>query len=93
MRRNRSDNPDDAAVAVELAAAERAVRRAIAIVDGRRRTASGDYDARRVVARTRRDLERCIEALRSVRPVGTVGDDAPGADRPVARRTPTEVAE
>lgn len=94
MRRNRSNNPDDAAVAAELAAAERSVRRAIAVIDGRRRAASGDFDTRRAVARVRRDLERCVEALRSVRPVGTVGGGTSEAPS-VARRTPvpTEVAE
>lgn len=96
MRRNRTTdtNETDAAVAAELAAAERSVRRALAVIDGRRRAASGDFDARRSVARVRRDLERCVEAIRSVRPVGTVGGDTQEAP-PVARRTPvpTEVAE
>lgn len=97
MRRTRTNteaNETDAAVSAELAAAERSIRRALAVLDGRRRAASGDFDARRAVARVRRDLERCVEALRSVRLVGTVGGGTPEAP-PVARRTPvpTEVAE
>ncbi|NBQ99345.1 MAG: hypothetical protein EBT79_02220 [Actinobacteria bacterium] len=94
MRRLRPESAEhDAAVAAELAVAERAVRRALAALDGQRRASFGDYDARRAVARTRRDLERCIEAIRAVRPVGTVGGE-PDA-KPTARRPATshEVAE
>lgn len=83
--RNTAEGPD-ADVAAELVAAERAVRRAMSIVETQHRAASGDYDARRAVARVRRDLERCLEALRSVRPIGTVGGEQEAP--PVPRRTP-----
>lgn len=94
MRRFRSSTTEhDAAVAAELATAERAVRRAIAALEGQRRATFGDFDARRAVARTRRDLERCVEVLRSVRPVGTVGGD-PNDAPPTREPSPTpEVAE
>ena len=94
MRRLRTESVGhDAAVAAELAVAERAVRRALAALDGQRRASFGDFDARRAVARTRRDLERCAEAIRAVRPVGTVGGE-PDAEPPTRRPAPTpEVAE
>ena len=85
--RNTTDGPD-AEVAAELAVASRAVRRAMSLVEGHHRAASGDYDARRATARVRRDLERCLEVLRSVRPVGTVGDEQEAP--PVPRRTPAQ---
>jgi hypothetical protein len=85
--RNTTDGPD-AEVAAELAVASRAVRRAMSLVEGRHRAAAGDYDARRATARVRRDLERCLEVLRSVRPVGTVGDEQEAP--PVPRRTPAQ---
>lgn len=95
MRRIRTatEGPDGQ-VAAELAVAERAVRRAMSFVEGQHRAASGNYDARRAVARVRRDLERCIEVLRSVHSVGVVGDDQ---EQPTPRRpipsVPSKVAE
>jgi hypothetical protein len=83
--RNITEGPD-AEVAAELAVAERAVRRAMSLVEIKHRAASGDYDARRAVSHVRRDLERCMEALRSVRPVGTIGNEQEAP--PVPRRTP-----
>jgi hypothetical protein len=94
MRRYRSASDHDAAVAAELATAERALRRALAALDGPRRDAFGDFDARRAVARTRRDLERCVEAVRAVRPVGTVGGESEVPSPPPPRRpAPPEVPE
>jgi len=94
MRRFRADTTEhDAAVAAELAVAERAVRRALAALDGQRRASFGDFDARRAVARTRRDLERCAEAIRAVRPVGTVGGEPDAAPPPRRTAPPPEVTE
>lgn len=83
----------DAQVAAELAVAERAIRRAMLPVEAQHRAASGDYDARRAVARVRRDLERCLDSIRSVRPIGTVGDGRGIDTPPPAPARPTGVSE
>lgn len=83
----------DAQVAAELAVAERAIRRAMLPVDAQHRAASGDYDARRAVARVRRDLERCLDSIRSVRPLGTVGDGRKPVDASPVPARPTGVNE
>ena len=91
--RNSTDGVD-AAVAKELAVAERSVRRAMSLIEVQRRAAFGDFDGRRAIARTHRDLERCIETLRGVRPVGTVGGEPEAPPPPRRQNTvPEEVAE
>jgi len=83
----------DAQVAAELAVAERAVRRAVAALDGPHRAARGDYDARRAVARVRRDLGRCLDSIRSVRLIGTVDDGRDTDTPPPVPARPTGVSE
>ena len=68
IRRYNATTALDAAIAAEVATATRALTKVVGLLsDARRATEVGDWDARSALAKTRRDAEQCIRALRSFR--------------------------
>lgn len=67
----------DKAIAVELAIAEKALHRALSLTAGPRRASFGDFNIRREVSRTQRDIERCIDSIRKVHLIGDLTQPTP----------------